>query len=94
MTAYMISQHRNHPEYAAYKEAVIKLNEAYGARIVNDPTSTIVTEGDWPYDRIVIIEFKNRASAEAFYKSDEYKEVKGLRAGAPPMTVLLTDIVG
>lgn len=89
----MISQHRDLPGYAAYREAATALNVKYGYPIINQPGSTTVAEGEWPYDRIVIIEFPDRASAEAFYKSEEYKSVKALRADAPAMTVLITDCI-
>lgn len=93
MPTLMISQHDDLDEYMAYREAVTALNVEKGYPIVNAPSSTTCVEGEWAYERIVLIQFPDRQSALDFYNSSEYKEVKALRKDAPPMTVLITDLV-
>lgn len=94
MRTFIIAQHRDLEGYAAYRKAVLPLNEKYGLKIINDPDNVTLLEGGWPDDRLLIIEFKDRAAAEKFHYSDEYKAVKALRADAPPMTILMTDVPG
>jgi len=38
-----------------------------------------VVEGDWPFTRTVVIEFPSKTLARAWYHSDEYQAVVGLR---------------
>jgi uncharacterized protein (DUF1330 family) len=38
-----------------------------------------VLEGEWPYDRSVILEVPSREKAEAWYHSPEYQKILPLR---------------
>lgn len=91
MSALIIAQYRNSDEYAAYRRAASDLNAKVGARILTKAGTSQLLEGVWEYDSMVVIEFENRAAAEAFYASDTYKAAKALRKDAPPLLVVLVD---
>jgi uncharacterized protein (DUF1330 family) len=52
---------------------------------------TDVLEGDWAPDRVVILAFKDKASALAFYQSETYGKAKAARAGAAIMRMVLIE---
>jgi uncharacterized protein (DUF1330 family) len=51
----------------------------FGATVVGVDEQVETVEGSWPFTRTVIIEFPNKELARAWYDSDEYQAVVGLR---------------
>ncbi|HEV7612450.1 MAG TPA: DUF1330 domain-containing protein [Steroidobacteraceae bacterium] len=91
MPAYMVAQYRSSQEYAAYRTAVAELNRKYDARILTQSGTARSVEGEWNHDSMVIIEFASLEVAQQFYQSREYAEVKALRQGAPPISIVVVD---
>jgi uncharacterized protein (DUF1330 family) len=48
-------------------------------------------EGNFDRDRLVVIEFADRAAAEAWYNSPEYQAARKLREGAAIGTFIAVD---
>ena len=94
MPAYMVAQYRSLKEYDAYRKAAIELNRKHGARVLTKAGTSRCVEGAWPHENLVIIEFESIEAAEAFYKTEEYAEVKALRKEAPPITIVVVDGAG
>lgn len=94
MPAYMVAQYRNLKEYDAYRKAATELNRKYGAKILTKAGTSRCVEGDWPHESMVIIEFASPEAAEAFYRTEEYAQVKALRKDAPPITIVVVDGAG
>jgi uncharacterized protein (DUF1330 family) len=53
--------------------------DKFGATLVGVDEQVETVEGSWPFTRTVIIEFPNKELARAWYDSDEYQAVVGLR---------------
>jgi uncharacterized protein (DUF1330 family) len=53
--------------------------DKFGAKLVGVDDDVEVVEGDWPFTRTVVIEFPSKKLARAWYDSDEYQAVVGLR---------------
>ena len=53
--------------------------DMFSAKVVGVDDDVEVVEGDWPFTRTVIIEFPSKKLARAWYESDEYQAVVGLR---------------
>lgn len=84
MSAYMIAQVKvTDPEqFKLYAAAAGKATAQYGGTYLARGGEMSLLEGDLTAERLVIIEFKDRASAETWYNSPEYQAAKKLREGA------------
>lgn len=85
MTAYClfdIRQIHDEEAMARYREAVVPTVAAYGGRyeVIGGPWT--VVEGRWRPSFPVLIAFPDLATAEAWYRSDEYRELRQLRLAA------------
>lgn len=63
----------------------------FGGRFLVRGGNPAFVEGEWPQDRIIILEFKDRATAEAFYHSPEYQKIIPLRLAASEGRSVLLD---
>jgi uncharacterized protein (DUF1330 family) len=62
-------------EIAGHQEIFDK----FSAKLVGLDEHVEAVEGSWPFTRTVIIEFPSKELARAWYESDEYQAVVGLR---------------
>ncbi len=53
--------------------------DKFSAKLVGVDEQVEAVEGSWPFTRTVIIEFPSKKLARAWYESDEYQAVVGLR---------------
>lgn len=65
--------------YAKYRSANPDIVNKYGGRYIAVGGEVRVLEGDWIPRRTIIIEFPDMAAIMAFYKSDEYIELRKIR---------------
>ena len=81
MTTYLIATMEVHDTdaYEAYKAAVPALIEKHGGRYVVRGGAHEVVEGTWPGGRIVVLEFPDLASANAFADDPDYAPVATIR---------------
>ena len=82
MAVYIIVQENLHGEQAPfeeYRKQVIATFEPYGGKFLARGGKVTVLEGEWVYDRSVILEFPSRAAAETWYHSPEYQRILPLR---------------
>jgi uncharacterized protein (DUF1330 family) len=77
MPAYAVALLSIHdPErYERYVRAFPAVLEQYGGRVLAADDDPDVLEGGWPYDRIVILAFDDRAALDAWATSPEYREI-------------------
>lgn len=66
------------------------INAAGGEVIVFDEDSTIL-DGDDIYPRTIVIRFKSREDAAAWYQSPEYRQILHLRLGATSGNARIVD---
>ena len=81
MKAYAIGHlwnHRNREEIAEYVSRIDGTLVPYGGRFLVHGAPVTVREGEWP-GRVVVLEFPDRASANAWYDSPAYREILPLR---------------
>lgn len=76
MAAYMIARIAvtDPDEYAKYASQTVALAEKFGGTFLVKGGPMTQIEGSGP-DRYVVVEFKDRAAAEAWYNSDEYQAI-------------------
>lgn len=93
MAVYLIATIEVHdPErYAEYAaKAGTSVND-HGGRYLVRGGATEVLEGDWSPQRVVVLEFPDRESLQAWYDSDVYREAKAIRQSASTGDFLLVE---
>ena len=69
--------------FDAYRQRVPEVIHRHGGRYLIRGGRVHPLEGDWPVERLVVLEFDSVEKARAFYDSPEYQELIPLRqAGA------------
>lgn len=93
MPAYIIAQIEVHdPErYRAYTARTPDVLAAHDGRFIVRGGAVTTLEGEAETRRVVVLEFPDRARAEAFYRSDAYQAAKALRAGAATARFIVVD---
>ena len=93
MKAYAIFQERVKDEamFAEYRKLVMPTLAAHGGRFIVRGGAFSVVEGEWPFPRLVIIEFASRAAAEGWYRSPEYQKILPQRLKASTGNAVIVD---
>ena len=61
----------------------------FGGTIAAVDQSAEVIEGNWPFNLIVLVEFPSKGQARAWYDSDEYQAIVGIRHSNATSTVAI-----
>jgi uncharacterized protein (DUF1330 family) len=61
----------------------------FGGTIAAVDQGAEVIEGSWPFNLIVLVEFPSKEQARAWYDSDEYQAIVGLRHSNATSTVAI-----
>ena len=94
MSAFLIvdTKIENADEYEKYKKLAKPIAEKYGGIYRARGGEMDIRETDlWTPTRMVIIEFPDMASAQAFVDSDEYAPVQPIRRNNAKCTLLILD---
>lgn len=92
MAAYIVAQMTVHDidMYYEYAAKLFETTKGYGGKVLaaNDAE---VREGSLPHLRTVIGEFPDLESARAWYESDAYQEIIGLRQNSTEGTLFFVE---
>lgn len=93
MPAYVIAdiEVKDAAAYEAYKKDVGATVDKFGGRFVVRGGAVVPYEGGWTPQRIVVIEFPDMATLEAWYHSADYKPLLDLRLGATSGRLIAVD---
>jgi uncharacterized protein (DUF1330 family) len=82
MTTYMIIYDNvsDMNRFRKYAEAAEPLIKKFGGNVTTAGIPEVL-EGDFPWERVFLFEWKSKAEALNFWHSSEYTEVKKLREG-------------
>jgi uncharacterized protein (DUF1330 family) len=70
----------NRDKYHQYETAShLEIFDKFGGKVVGIDEDVDIVEGSWPFTRTVLIEFPSKQRARAWYESEEYQAVVGLR---------------
>ena len=72
----------NPTRYADYAKHTPRIIAQYGGRMIVRGGAPELTEGQMSGDRIVVLEFPDRAAAKKFMHSPEYQAIVGIRKEA------------
>jgi uncharacterized protein (DUF1330 family) len=78
------------PDIVEYLERIDATLAPYGGRFLVHGDPVQVIEGEWP-GHLIVIEFPDRASAQAWYRSSEYQEIVRLRTDNSDSDVVFVD---
>lgn len=93
MPAYIIAfvEVTDRERYAEYMKVTPGIIASFGGTFIARGGKTETLEGPEEKRRVVLIEFPSFEQAHAFYHSEQYKQTKGMRAGAATATFILVD---
>lgn len=92
MTVYVVAQLRftDEPRYRLYQARFGEAFAGHAGRVLAADEAPQVLEGDWPYSKLVLLEFADEAAARGFLDSPLYREISMDRdAGAETTAVLV-----
>jgi uncharacterized protein (DUF1330 family) len=94
MAAYIIVQENltgDQAPFEEYRKHVIASFEPFGGKFLARGGKLTVLEGEWPYERSVILEFPSREKAEAWYHSPAYQKILPLRLKCMSSNFIIMD---
>lgn len=77
--------------YEEYRQKVPATIAAYGGRYLAKAGATETLEGNWPTERVVILEFPSRAQLKAWWTSPEYQPLLAIRQRTANSTTIVTE---
>ena len=93
MPAYIIAliNIKDPEKYQEYVKRAGPAGAKYGSRFVVRGGAKTPLEGDIPFQRIVVNEFKDVETAKKFYNSPEYQEARKHRLGAADFNMVIVE---
>lgn len=93
MTAYIINNMNVHDrdEYNTYLRAFMPVFEQYGGTVLAAQDNPVPSEGEWPYQRTILLSFPSRELAERWAASPEYQRIAVHRRAGASSNVLIMD---
>ena len=91
MSVYSIAQLKftDIDAYRRYQKAFPAVFAKFDAKVLVADEAPSVFEGDWPRDKIVILEFPDEAEARRFGASSEYQAIaRDRKAGADAVVIM------
>ena len=92
-SAYIISEVTitNEPQMVKYREWSTRAMQEFGAEVIVRGGDAETLEGTWKPQRMVVLKFKDRATARAFYHSETYSQARRVREGAGTIRMIVVD---
>ena len=96
MAAYIVARITIHDRerYARYEAGFMDIFAAHGGKLLGVDESPEVLEGEWRCTRTVLAEFPDKASALAWYHSDDYQMLAEHRFAASDGEIALIQGAG
>ncbi|SFF45784.1 Uncharacterized conserved protein, DUF1330 family [Paenibacillus algorifonticola] len=81
MSAYLVIDIdiSNPVNFKEYENKIFDVIAHFGGRPIVHDNNVTTMEGDWQPKRLVILEFPNKQSIEAFFNSEMYEPLKKIR---------------
>jgi|SRR3954464_6885083 uncharacterized protein (DUF1330 family) len=92
MAVYIVAQLKftRREFYDRYQSRFMDVFKKFKGKLLVADARPVVLEGEWPHDKIVIMEFPDAAAAQEFQTSPEYQEISvDRKAGAEAIVVMV-----
>ena len=83
----------NREQFDGYRKRVMATLAPFEGKLLVGGSKCTVVEGDWPYERTVVLEFPSRGKAEGWYNSKAYQEILPLRLASMSCNAVIVDAV-
>jgi uncharacterized protein (DUF1330 family) len=84
----------NESQMVKYREWSTRAMQEFGAEVLVRGGSPAPLEGAWRPQRVVVLKFKDRTTAQAYYDSATYTQARKVREGAGNIDMILVDGAG
>ena len=93
MSAYIIADVAvtNEAQMVAYREWSTRAMKEFGAEVLVRGGAPAPLEGAWKPQRVVVLKFADRATAQAYYDSETYSQARKVREGAGSIDMIVVD---
>ena len=93
MSAYILADVTvtNEAQMVQYREWASRAVQEYGGEFLVRGGDPAPLEGAWQPKRIVVLKFKDRATAKAYYDSANYTQARKEREGAGSIDMIVVD---
>jgi uncharacterized protein (DUF1330 family) len=93
MTTYFIAQINvnNQELYAIYLDDFDRVLDDFGGKRLAADHNAICLEGEWPFERTILLEFEDKEKLLAWYHSDEYQHLLQIRNQASEARVAIIE---
>ena len=90
MVAYAIAEQIVHDPatFDEYRKQVAPLIERFGGKYLNNGVTRVLDGKAWQPERVIIIEFPDKAALDGWYNSPEYQPMKKLRDACATVMVI------
>ncbi|MCK1357678.1 DUF1330 domain-containing protein [Bradyrhizobium sp. 199] len=92
MSVYIIAQlkFKKREVYDGYQARFLGVFEKFNGKVLVADENPVVLEGEWPRDKVVLLEFPDKDSAQQFHESPEYQAIAvDRKAGADGIVLML-----
>jgi uncharacterized protein (DUF1330 family) len=93
MAVYIINNMtmRDREAYQAYLRGFMPVFRKYGGTVLAAQDDPVPVEGEWPYQRTVLLSFPSRELAQMWASSPEYQEIAEHRRAGTISNVVFLD---
>ena len=93
MTAYVIADVTitNEAQMVEYRSWSTRAMQEFGVEVLVRGGKVSTLESAWHPQRVVVLKFKDRATAQAYYDSETYTQARRVREGAGSIDMILVD---
>lgn len=90
MSVYIVAQLKftERERYDRYQSRFMGVFRKFRGKLLVADERPVVLEGDWPRDKVVIMEFPDAEAARQFHESPEYREIAVDRKAGADAVVL------
>ncbi len=90
MSVYIVAQLKftERERYDRYQSRFMGVFRKFRGKLLVADERPVVLEGDWPRDKVVIMEFPDAEAAREFHESPEYREIAVDRKAGADAVVL------
>lgn len=93
MTQYLVAQITIHDReaYGRYQAAFMPVLQQYCGRLLAADEGAEVLEGDWPFDKLILMAFDDAAAVQTWFESPEYQAISvDRKLGSKAVAVSIT----
>jgi uncharacterized protein (DUF1330 family) len=75
--------------YERYRQAFMPILQRYGGKLLAADEHPSIEEGEWPYDKVILLGFDDEAAFRAWAQSSNYRRIAIDRHAGSHGTIIL-----